>query len=171
MNQLAAEKIRSTQLNTHCAQLAYEKGELTTHFVDLTRHAAILGACQDIHWSNREPEGFQQYVDEVITSDDSGIHVNPPFANQTSGPPLGGPPPGLEQSLEAVDEAPRTPDRRPQHSSTSPHFGLMGYRGSGSNGKGAGSSPHSVTDVPHPLSGGNVPDPDGRDWLPSQEWR
>eukprot|EP00971_Amphidinium_carterae_P202855 4025500-Amphidinium_carterae.1 len=30
MNQLDAEKIRSTQMSTHCAQLAYEKGELRT---------------------------------------------------------------------------------------------------------------------------------------------
>eukprot|EP00971_Amphidinium_carterae_P029642 583009-Amphidinium_carterae.1 len=133
MNQIAAEKIRSSQLSTHCAQLTFEKGEMTTQFMDLTRHAAVLGACQDIHWSSREHEGFQQYVDEVVTSDNSGIHVIPPFANQANSPP----PPGLEQLPEVADDAPRTPDRRPQHSSTSPQFGLMGYRGSGSNGKGA----------------------------------
>eukprot|EP00971_Amphidinium_carterae_P033028 650065-Amphidinium_carterae.1 len=137
MNQLAAEKIRSSQLNTHCAQLTFEKGEMTTQFTDLSRHAAVLGACQDIHWSSREPEGFQQYVDEVVNSDNSGIHLIPPFANQANGPPPSSPPPGLEQSQEVADDAPRTPHRRPQHSSTSPQFGLMGYRGSGSNGKGA----------------------------------
>eukprot|EP00971_Amphidinium_carterae_P290787 5774334-Amphidinium_carterae.1 len=153
MNQLAAEKIRSTQMSNHCAQLVYEKSELTAQFVDLTRHAAVLGARQDIHWSNREPEDFKEYVEEVVNSNNSGIHLTPPFANQTRSPPA------LDRPIEEADVAPQTPDRRPQHSSLSPQFGLMRVRGSASNGKGAGSSPDRVMDVAHPLSGGNVPDP------------
>eukprot|EP00971_Amphidinium_carterae_P285013 5658077-Amphidinium_carterae.2 len=141
MNQLAAEKIRSTQMNTHCAQLTYEKDVLTSQFVDLTRYATLHGACQDIHCSNREPEGFTDYVDQIVNSEDSGIHLVPPFANQSSGPP-----PGLPFPTDSVERAPQTPDRRPQHTSASPSFGLQeamsGSKGSGSTGKGAGSTPN-----------------------------
>eukprot|EP00971_Amphidinium_carterae_P098546 1948993-Amphidinium_carterae.1 len=147
MNQLAAEKVRATQMNTQCAQLKYEKDVLSTQFIDLTRHAAIRGACQDIHWSNREPEGFKEHVNEVVNPDNSGIHIVPPFASKTSSPP-----PGLGQPTEEADGAPQTPDRRPQHSSTSPLFGLMGTKSSGSNEKGAGSTPDRVMDVAHPVA-------------------
>eukprot|EP00971_Amphidinium_carterae_P210900 4184626-Amphidinium_carterae.1 len=69
MNQFAAEKIRSTQLQTYSAQLKYEKDQISTQLLDLTRHAAINGVCQDIHWtSNREPEGFSTYVDQVLNT-------------------------------------------------------------------------------------------------------
>eukprot|EP00971_Amphidinium_carterae_P220700 4381634-Amphidinium_carterae.1 len=44
MNQLAAEKIRSTQLQTYSAQLKYENDMVTIQLLDLTRHAAISGA-------------------------------------------------------------------------------------------------------------------------------
>eukprot|EP00971_Amphidinium_carterae_P074421 1470868-Amphidinium_carterae.1 len=132
MSQLAAEKIRSTQLQTYSSQLLYEKDQITTQFLDLTRHAAISGACQDIHWSaNREPEGFSTYFDQVS------------------------PPPGLHNAADDTERAPQTPERRPQHTSSSPAFGLLamdGSRGSGSNGKGAGSTPDRVHGAPHSLS-------------------
>eukprot|EP00971_Amphidinium_carterae_P186077 3693720-Amphidinium_carterae.1 len=152
MNQLAAEKIRSTQLQTHSAQLQFEKEQISTQLLDLTRHAAINGVCQDIHWSsNREPEGFSTYVEQVLTNEDSGIHVVPPFANQqVNGLP------GLFTSADENERAPQTPERRPQHTSSSPNFGLLaavdGSKGSGSNGKGPGSTPDRVNGTPHSLS-------------------
>eukprot|EP00971_Amphidinium_carterae_P250228 4967239-Amphidinium_carterae.1 len=44
MQQLAAEKIRSSQMQTHGAQLLFKKDTLFTQLVDLTRHAALNGA-------------------------------------------------------------------------------------------------------------------------------
>eukprot|EP00971_Amphidinium_carterae_P251490 4992066-Amphidinium_carterae.1 len=76
MQQLAAERIRTSQMQTHGTQLLFERDALNTQLMDLTRHAALNGACQDIQWSgDKEPE-------------DAGIHVVPPFASQhTSSPP------------------------------------------------------------------------------------
>eukprot|EP00971_Amphidinium_carterae_P255181 5065785-Amphidinium_carterae.1 len=119
MQQLAAEKIRSSQMQSHGA------------------HAALNGACQDIQWTaNREPEGLNVYVDQTMNSADAGIHVVPPFASQQFGTP------GLVKVDDVDEPAPQTPEnRRPQHSSSSPMFGLLanmdGSRGSGSNGMGA----------------------------------
>eukprot|EP00971_Amphidinium_carterae_P223106 4426985-Amphidinium_carterae.1 len=151
MQQLAAEKIRSSQMQTHGAQLLFEKDTLFTQLVDLTRHAALNGARQDIQWTgNKEPEGFSVFVEQIPTSADAGIHVVPPFANQRTGAP-----PGL---FDAVDEvpAPQTPDRRPKHTSSSPMFGLMaskdGSKGSGGNRMGADSTPDRVNSTPHSLS-------------------
>eukprot|EP00971_Amphidinium_carterae_P291052 5779605-Amphidinium_carterae.1 len=166
MNQLAAEKIRSTQLQTYSAQLKYEKDMVTNQLLDLTRHAAISGVCQDIHWtSNREPEGFSEYVDQVLNNEDSGIHLVPPFANQ----PLNTPP-RLFVAADVDERAPQTPDRRPQQTSSSPPFGLLaamdGSRGSGSNGKGAGSTPNRVRDgnrTRRPGRGGDGGDGDDDD--------
>eukprot|EP00971_Amphidinium_carterae_P041282 810523-Amphidinium_carterae.1 len=141
MQQLAAEKIRSAQMQSQGAQLKYEKDTLFTQLVDL-RHAALNGACQDIQWTaNREPEGFSVYVDQVVNSTDAGIHVVPPFASQPTSVP-----PGLDKVDEVNEPAPQTPEnRRTQHSSSSPVFGLFanmdGSRGSGSNRMGADSTP------------------------------
>eukprot|EP00971_Amphidinium_carterae_P013359 263269-Amphidinium_carterae.3 len=123
----------------------------------------MQGACQDIRWSNRAPEGFADFVDQCATSEDAGIHLNPPFATQSVGPP-----PGLRHQPEIDERGPQTPERRPQYSSSSPEFGLngemnghSGNRGSGSHGsgKGAGSTPNRVIGSPNPLSGRSDLDP------------
>eukprot|EP00971_Amphidinium_carterae_P138615 2746488-Amphidinium_carterae.1 len=73
------------------------------------------GACQDIQWTgNKEPEGFSVFVEQVAGSTDAGIHVVPPFANQQMSTP-----PGLFDPDQETT-APQTPERRPQHSSSSP---------------------------------------------------
>eukprot|EP00971_Amphidinium_carterae_P121140 2399509-Amphidinium_carterae.2 len=150
MQQLASEKIRSTQMQTHGAQLLYEKDVLFTQLVDLTRHAALNGACQDIQWTgNKEPEGFSVYVEQIATTTDAGIHVVPPFASQQMSTP-----PGLFDAVETP--APQTPERRTQNSSSSPIFVLLankdGGKGSGGNRMGADSTPDRVNGTPHSLS-------------------
>eukprot|EP00971_Amphidinium_carterae_P276122 5479435-Amphidinium_carterae.1 len=96
----------------------FEKDALTAQFMDLARHAALNGVCQDIHWTgDREPEGFSDFVERVASSVDGEINAIPPFANQQSSAP-----PGLFDVANAANAvpAPQTPERRPQHSSTSP---------------------------------------------------
>eukprot|EP00971_Amphidinium_carterae_P244525 4855393-Amphidinium_carterae.1 len=48
MQQLAAERIRTTQMQTHGSQLLFERDALAAQFLDLARHAALNGACNDI---------------------------------------------------------------------------------------------------------------------------
>eukprot|EP00971_Amphidinium_carterae_P125930 2494914-Amphidinium_carterae.1 len=107
-------------MQTHGAQLLFESDSLNAQLVDLAGHAAMNGVCQDIQWTgNKEPQGFSVFVEQVASSTDAGIHVVPPFASQQMSTP-----PGL---FDPVNEmiAPQTPDRRPQHSSSSPVFGLF----------------------------------------------
>eukprot|EP00971_Amphidinium_carterae_P195945 3888465-Amphidinium_carterae.1 len=149
MQQLAAERIRTSQMQTQGSQLLFEKDVLQTQLMDLARHAAQNGACQDIQWtSSREPEGFSTFVDQVANSTDAGIHVVPPFANQQVSRP-----PGL---FDAANETPtpKTPDRRPQQNSSSPMFGLFdGGKGVGGGRKGgAESTPDGVDGAPNSLS-------------------
>eukprot|EP00971_Amphidinium_carterae_P216221 4292100-Amphidinium_carterae.1 len=134
-------------MQTHGAQLVFEKDTLNTQLVDLARHAALNGACQDITWTgNREPEGFSVFVEQVANSTDAGIHVVPPFATQQVSTPPGLFEPGTEVT------APQTPDRRPQHSSSSP-ANLGGDRGGSSGGRrGADSTPDTVEGAPNSLS-------------------
>eukprot|EP00971_Amphidinium_carterae_P288149 5720563-Amphidinium_carterae.2 len=108
----------------------------------------MQGACQDIHWSNRAPEGFADFVDQCATSDDAGINLKPPFATQSVGPP-----PGLRLQHEIDERGPQTPER-PQYSSSSPEGS-----GSDGSGKGAGSTPNRVIGSPNPLSGRSDLDP------------
>eukprot|EP00971_Amphidinium_carterae_P277112 5499185-Amphidinium_carterae.1 len=88
--------------------------------MDLTRHAALNGACQDVQSTgDKEPEGFSEFVERFSSSAYAGIHMIPPFANQQLNAP-----PGLFDPVNELP-APQTPDRRPQRSTTSPMFGLF----------------------------------------------
>eukprot|EP00971_Amphidinium_carterae_P080000 1583317-Amphidinium_carterae.1 len=77
------EKVQH-ELDELRAQVQSAERERDTSMSQLAgKHAAINGACQDIHWSaNREPGGFSTFVDQVWTNEDSGIHLVPPFASQ-----------------------------------------------------------------------------------------
>eukprot|EP00971_Amphidinium_carterae_P249192 4946408-Amphidinium_carterae.1 len=110
MHQLAAERIRTLQMQTHGTQLLYERDAINTQFMDLTRHAALCGACQNIQWTDKKPEGFTEFVEQVSSSAAAGIHVVPPFASQHATPP------GLFDVVYEVPEVPQTPDRRPARS-------------------------------------------------------
>eukprot|EP00971_Amphidinium_carterae_P070907 1402401-Amphidinium_carterae.1 len=129
MNQLAAQKIRSTQLQTYSAQLQYKNDQITTQLLDLTRHAAVIGP------SMEHVKTFTGLLTE-------NLKVSTP--------------PGLLTAADDSERAPQTPERRPQHTSSSPNFGLLaamvGSKGSGSNGKGAGSTPDRLNGAPHSLS-------------------
>eukprot|EP00971_Amphidinium_carterae_P263114 5220193-Amphidinium_carterae.3 len=66
MHQLAAEKIRASNLESHCSSLKYTHDVTMTQFTDLVRHAATQGVCHDIHWSNQAPEGFAEFVETWV---------------------------------------------------------------------------------------------------------
>eukprot|EP00971_Amphidinium_carterae_P091582 1813275-Amphidinium_carterae.1 len=53
-------------MQTHGAQLLFEKDALNTQLVDLARHAALNGVCHDIQWTgNKEPEGFSVLLSKL----------------------------------------------------------------------------------------------------------
>eukprot|EP00971_Amphidinium_carterae_P149973 2972964-Amphidinium_carterae.1 len=156
MQQLAVERIRTSQMQTQGTQLLFERDALSTQFMDLTRHAARSRACQNIQWSDKEPEGFTDFVEQVSSSADEGIHVVPPFASQHLSSP-----PGLFDVVVEAPAASQTPDRRPGHSTSSPMFGLFSTmigdrddRGSGKGkSNGAKSNPDRVDGTPYSRGG------------------
>eukprot|EP00971_Amphidinium_carterae_P029528 581348-Amphidinium_carterae.1 len=160
MQQLAAERIRTSQMQTHGSQVVFERDTLSAQFLDLARHAAASGACQDIQWTgNREPEGFSDFVERVQASSDGEINAVPPFANQQSSAP-----PGLfnVENVANIVPAPQTPERRPKASSSSPMFGKLfenlfgnsrGRGGGNETSNGAHSIPDGVEGSPYSRSG------------------
>eukprot|EP00971_Amphidinium_carterae_P351289 6492027-Amphidinium_carterae.1 len=156
MQQLAAERVRTTQMQTHGSQLLFEKDALTAQFLDLARHAALNGACNDIRWTgDQEPEGFSQFVEQVVSSTE-GDSI-PPFANRQPSAP-----PGIFDVVEAAAvevPAPQTPENRPTYSTISPMFGqifekMMGERTGASEGRGGVESvPEGADGTPFSRSG------------------
>eukprot|EP00971_Amphidinium_carterae_P350692 6491685-Amphidinium_carterae.1 len=69
VQQLAAEKIRATQLESHCANTLQCK-ELVRTFTGHIKHPKVL----------------QILSNKRATSEDAGIHMTPPFATQSVGP-------------------------------------------------------------------------------------
>eukprot|EP00971_Amphidinium_carterae_P221010 4388036-Amphidinium_carterae.1 len=136
MQQLAADRIRMSQMQTHGSQLVFERDALNAQVLDLARHVAKNGAAQNIQWTgDREPE-------------DGEVNAIPPFANQQVNAP-----PGLFNVDNAVinDAAPQTPDRRPHNTSTSPMFGqlfenMLGDSGGQGGGDGRSNEAHSIPD-------------------------